>query len=182
MPRGSTQRLCVEAPLLPLRGGAREDALVSLLRLTRSGRVGMALLAASSCVLLAMGCAGSGPAGAPDPSPFHLDPFAQSHLDADDLTTRELDDGTLIGQFVIANKTEERLAFQYKWLWLDESGIALNHAKQRWKVVYLEPLEEKIIQSRTSLADAEKALIRIAALSNAKPAIQHREGSSNVAP
>jgi len=142
----------------------------------------MTQLAAYLWVLFAIGCAASGPAGAPDPSPFHLDPFAQSHLDADDLTTRELDDGTLIGQFVIANKTEERLAFQYKWLWLDESGIALNHAKQRWKVVYLEPLEEKIIQSRTSLADAEKALIRIAALSNAKPAIQHREGSSNVAP
>jgi len=142
----------------------------------------MALLAASSCVLLAMGCAGSGPAGAPDPSPFHLDPFAQSHLDADDLTTRELDDGTLIGQFVIANKTEERLAFQYKWLWLDESGIALNHAKQRWKVAYLEPLEEKIIQSRTSLADAEKSLIRIAALSKAGPSGRHREGRPNGAP
>ena len=125
-------------------------------RFQRSSRIDIPLLSTSSVLLLMIGCTST--------TPFSLDPFAQNNLAAESFTMHKLDDGALIGQFVLSNKTDSRLGFRYQWIWMDESGIALNHAMRRWKIAYLEPLEEKFIQSRTSHLEAKKCLIRISAI------------------
>lgn len=118
--------------------------------------------ALSSIALL--GCApvdGSGLGGEAKRSAFQLDQFSRDHFYADELTYQRLEDGALLGQFSIVNKTDERVSFQYKWLWLNEEGISVDHGSQAWKTRALEAAAEQIVESRIDSAQAVGSLIRI---------------------
>jgi uncharacterized protein YcfL len=128
-------------------------------------RVPQLLASFVAVCLLCLGCASveTAPAAA---DWYQLDDFAERHLLVGLLKTGHLDDGTEIAQFEVTNKTDEPVAYQYKWLWMDENGISAHHARRRWKTSYLEPGEVQLIQSRSPALNAIRSFVRIGSLSN----------------
>jgi uncharacterized protein YcfL len=110
-----------------------------------------------------LGCVNSPQA---NPDWHQLDSFAALHLSLGELKTSRLEDGTLIGQFEITNRTDQPITVKYKWLWLDSDDISIDHAQKKWKVTDLGPAEERHLQSRTAVLQATRPFIRISSFWN----------------